>query len=1208
MSSISHARKAHNTILFFINPLLNIPYLSYHLFISIVLILAICVQSQASGFAQSISIKVTNDPLKKIFSIIEQQTSYRFIYTEEQLESTKPITLDVEKMSVNNVLNLCFRDQPVKYILRGYNIVVVPNIKVEYSTNNIINGPDTQFSKETSSQTFDTIDKRNTSTLPRVEGRVIDEQSKPLESISVIVKETKKSTITNSNGVFVLKDVPIEATLMFTSVSTETYEINIKRRDKLSIILSNKIGQMEEVVVSDGYKKVNIKNLPGSYAKIDNELFNRQVGVNVLDRIRDITPGLYSNPRLDGGDPQQIIIRGLSSIRGNTRPLIVVDNFPYDESADFKNTINNINPNDVESITVLKDAAAAAIWGARAGNGVIVITTKQGKYNQKAKVGFSSTITFMPKPDLFYLPVTTSTDKVDFEKWAFDKGIYNSSISNTSTFPVLSPAVEILVKKRNGSISPGEADAQLEALKKNDIRNDIDRYLQRTGIIQQYALNVSGGSSNFFYYGSLAANTNQSNQVRTNSNQFTANLNNTYRPTAKVEINGNIAYANNTSYNNGTVNTGNSPYLRLVDAQGNPSSIPFGYRTTFVDTAKFPALLDWHYVPLDELRRNNNTSKSTDIRINTALRYTIIDGLAFGLQYGFQRTFSNGRNFYNVDSYFSRNLINQYMSISRINGTIYYPIPNGGILDYSNSEVKSWNFRGQLNYRLEKGYHNFTALAGMDTRQVSSGSGNGRLYNYDPNLGISNSQLNYDSLFRTRPGNGSSRVPNPASSKDRSTLTRYVSYFANINYTFRDKYIISGSARADGSNFYGIKANQRIVPLWSAGLMWKIDKEAFYKKNQGLPSIQARFSYGYSGNTNNAANGFAVISYSNSAALTTLPYATIQSPPNPDLRWERVKMINIGLDAAKNDGRISGSLEYYHKSSIDLIISTPIYDYTTGWTSFTGNAASMSGYGLELSLNTINLKKHIFQWDSRFVLSFNREKVTNVSDNNLAKTGSAYVSGGIVIGKPLGALYSYRWAGLDPTNGDPRIFLGDTISKYTNNTKASITDVQYNGSSRPIISGSLINNFHLRALSLSCNIIYIFGGYFRRPSIQYSDMYNGIRAHSDYQLRWQKTGDENWTNIPSLPTANNTTRDAIYKNTNILVYKSDHVRINDIRLSYQLTKERLRFLPFKNGSIYFYTGNLNIIIWRTNTLKIDPYYTTSPKPPRIIATGLNIVF
>ncbi|MCW4452451.1 TonB-dependent receptor plug domain-containing protein [Kaistella sp. BT6-1-3] len=320
-----------------------------------------------------------------------------------------------------------------------------------------------------------------------VTGRITDElTSSPLQHVVVGIQNTGTVTTTDINGTFELTSAEKNATLVFSRSDFEQKIIAVKLplTQSLELTLTGKIAEVEGVVLTTGYQKLPKERATGSFSTVSNQMLGKQVSVNILERLPTAANGIVLNKGLKEG-PGQIMVRGLSTIKGPTSPLIVLDNFPYE--GDF----NTINPNIVESITVLKDAAASSIWGARAANGVIVITTKTGKFNQPLSLDFNTSLTLSDKPDLSKLPVMNTSDFIDVETVLFGKGYYNSAINSTQR-PVISPVVNLLNKAKIGTITQEEATAQINTLRTVDVRDQYLKYMYRPMENRQYALNISG--------------------------------------------------------------------------------------------------------------------------------------------------------------------------------------------------------------------------------------------------------------------------------------------------------------------------------------------------------------------------------------------------------------------------------------------------------------------------------------------------------------------------------------------------------------------------------------------------------------------------------------------------------------------------------------------------------------------------------------------
>ncbi len=1037
----------------------------------------------------------------------------------------------------------------------------------------------------------------------KLRGRVLSAgDNKPLAGATINLKGTGNKVAADSAGYFRI-NVPGGALLSVSFLGYQSEEVQVPLDVKADLIIKLELSanNLEEIIVSTGYQEVPKERATGSFIKLNNELLNRRVSSDIISRLEDITPGLVFNHVGNN----KISIRGQSTIHANAQPLIVLDNFAYEGD------VNSINPNDVESITILKDAAAASIWGARAGNGVIVITTKTSKYQSPLRIAFNTNYSVSGKPDLFYQPQMTISDYIETEKLLFSKGFYKSSETSVNKTP-LSPVIELLIARRDGRIDASAADQQIEDLKSYDLRNDVSRYLYRQGQNQQFALNLTGGSPNQKYYVSAGYDKSLASAIGQDNNRITLNANQTYAlANQKLELSTGIYLTEGIRHDNnpGIPRMSSAlplyPYARLVDDNGVPLSIIHDYRSQFILDARANGLLNWELKPLEELDLRDNSSDDNEYRLNAGLKYRLIEGLHAGIMFQYSRRNGNSRNIGSADSYFARDLINTY-TIVNTDGTLTRPIPAGGILDQASSSTTSRSLRASLSYNktMDKRHH-ISSIAGWEIRILNTMSDNHRSYGYD-NEHAASSPVDYITLFK-RYTNPASTQTIPNTDYETALSDRFISYYANGAYTYDNRYIVSASARLDQSNLFGVKSNQKGVPLWSAGFAWNLSDEKFYYA-AWLPYLRMRLTYGHTGNIDKSLSSFTTASFSRTvAAQTRLPYATIQNPPNPELRWERVKIWNAGLDFSTLGNKLSGSLELYSKAGFDLIGDTR-FPPSSGIINFRGNTANTRGKGVDFTLGTVNIDRTV-KWNTDLLFSWNKEEVSKY----LVKSGTSNylqfgVGGGVPLeGRPLYSIYSYGWNGLDPQTGNPLGYLNNVPSMdYARIISTSTPEtINFNGSSKPLFFGAIRNTWSYRSLSASLNITYRLGYYFRKNSVSYGNT-NGLGTHGDYSKRWQKPGDELITNVPSIPVSGNSSRDNFYLYSDVLVGKGDHIRIQDVNITYDLAKLKIRGVKLQQAQVYCYANNLGLL-WKANQAGTDPDYQAGP-PPLSLSAGFKMSF
>lgn len=1022
-----------------------------------------------------------------------------------------------------------------------------------------------------------------------------------LPGASIRVKDTSMGVITGADGEFSMRLPQGEHTLTisFIGYMTSSLTITLPTDEDLLIRLEEGDMDLETVeVVSTGYQQLPKERATGSFVQLDNELVDRRVSTNILDRLEDVTPGLIFNRAGPSTDP--ISIRGRSTLFANTVPLIVIDNFPYD------GPIENINPNDVESITVLKDAAAASIWGARAGNGVIVITTKKAAQG-KVRVSFNANTTVIEERDLFYNPQMPISDFIDIEKMLFSQNYYNNTI-NAPGQPRLSPTVETLLAQRNGSISNTEANRRIDEFRTRDFRRDLLQQYYGNQVNQQYSLNISGGTEYHKFIITGGYDRNFSGVEGNNNERFTLNARNDWSLLSnKLKIDAGV-YLTNGRANSGTEVPSGYSYDRLTDEQGNPLSITRVYNERLLNSGLSQGLLDWRYIPLNEIGKRDFKTNSNDYRINLNANYKLMKGLSAEVQYQFWDNITDGRNHSPLELFMTRNLINQFTQRDE-DGQFTRPIPIGGILNLSNARSSSHTARAMLRYsKVINNDHELNAISGYEIKDGRTETNASVFYGYDDEVGQSIPTDNI-SLFRNYVNPGiRSNIPNPIV-PHRGTIDRFVSYYFNGSYDFKKTYILSFSARKDQSNLFGVETNMRGVPLWSLGSAWVISNNNFYNL-EFLPYLKLRATYGYNGNIDRSLSAFTTVQFINGNPILPAELrASIINPPNPELRWEKIKVVNLAMDFETKNGILSGTFEAYRKDGLDLIGIIP-FPSSVGRSTVKGNFADTRTTGFDFELRSKNITTSNFNWSTVFMHSHLKDKVTNYEMRSSVTNYINSSSGAIVPleGKPLLSIYSYAWGGLDPQTGAPRGVLDGEPSTNYNGIMASATpeNIVFHGSARPTHFGALRNNLSYKAFSFSFNISYRLGYFYRRQSINYNSLLSGVIEHGDFVNRWQQAGDELTTNIPALPTNISFPRENFYRMSSALVEPGDHIRLQDIRLSYTINNSRNSRLPFRNAEIYTYVNNLGII-WKKSDDILDPDFPNM-RPLRSIAGGIRINF
>lgn len=691
-----------------------------------------------------------------------------------------------------------------------------------------------------------------------VEGKVMHRSTEePISSAVVHSIDKRIRTITDKNGLFSITVPDTVSYLTVSALGSKVQTVSLVGRyiGKINIYLEDSMQDIEEVVVNTGYVSIPQERSTGSFGQINKQDLEQRVNASVLDRINGAATGL-----LMGKSPAPTMtVRGVNSLYANTAPLIVVDNFPY------QGEIENINPNDIESITILKDAAAASIWGARAGNGVIVITTKSAKLNQKIRTSFNASNSITAKPDVLNINGMTSKDFIEVEKMLFENGYYNHTENDVLHGP-RTPVVDLLFKHKAKLINDVELERQLDGLSKHSLLSDFNRLWYRPAYAQQYSANIQGGSGNNAWYVSVG-NDQQNSELNDKNLRTTVRAKNTLQLFERLKLESEISVVRTEkgqgrgSYETTTlINNAQKylyPYARLLDDNGLAAPLVRDFRPSYTDTVGKGRLMDWNYYPLNEERSNKNKRNTMDVVLNASASYKLLDILKLEARYQYERQLGRIYDLKDTGSYFVRNLVNTYAQKSP-SGTYTFPVPIGGILDEQHSELTSNSFRFQAVLDLIRSKHTVFALAGTEMGLVSEGTASNRYFGYNED----NKMFSTVDLVTSFPLSYFTAAKIPIS--DLRFINAYNkgrrAFYLNGAYEFDGRYIFTISARTDQSNMFGARTNQKIIPLWSAGIAWNALNENFITI-PFLNKLRIRATYGFNGNMADNASAETVISY-----------------------------------------------------------------------------------------------------------------------------------------------------------------------------------------------------------------------------------------------------------------------------------------------------------------------------------------------------------
>lgn len=1139
-------------------------------------------QVSAKSFSQNVTLSMERVSLQKVFNDVNRQTGHQFFFKDELLNKAGKVSIHVKDMPLKDALSLCFANLPITFLM------VENTIVLKDKSADIKNGT--------------TLIDQIALTL---QGKVVDPSGAPLEGVTIFVKETRVASVTDGEGNFKI-DVNIGQTLLISFVGFKTAERKIESASQLIITLKAETVNLRAVeIINTGYQRISKERSAGSFSTITSEDFkNKSNSMNVVDRIEGLIPGIAVNY---GASNEKFLIRGLSSIQASRSPLIVVDGVPM---SDYNSVKTLINPDDVESISVLRDATASSIWGSAAANGVIVITTKKGKTStapQKMRVKYNGFVSFRGSPDLDYFKMMNTGDFLSASKKVFSSIDYPwaNVINSVGATPIIAPHERIQYDLSRGLINQASANAKFDSLSQYNNRNQIEQYLTQPSFLSNHSVAFEGGSNFHSYYGSLAY-TLDKNDAKTNLNRYQMNLrqNFNFSPAIKLDILTNVSYEKTSKFlmiGLPFANNNYLPYAMFADASGNPLSQAYLKRLEeFRATSETASKINLDYIPLSEPSKTLNDQINMTSRINAGLTIKLFKGLTFESRTQYQRGSLENYEYYNQDSYKVRDELVYFTKAASVAGSnpTYYLPSKGGHYATQNNTTTSWTLRNQLNYdRVFNQKHQFSMIAGAEIRNELYKSVQTYRRGYDYQT-LTYSLYNEDSLVTlgvTAPVNylTGRTTNNLLTSKPVTYLEnerRFVSGYSNMAYTYDRKYTLNGSIRFDQSNLFGTNKSLQYKPIWSLGGAWNISRESFFNVSK-INNLNIRFTYGLAGNAPNPgfAGPFDIVSASNVAYFSGMGLGyTILVPRNENIRWERTSTTNLGVDFSIFNNRVSGSMDAYQKKTTDLLGYQPV-DPTSGWSYAYNNLGNIENNGFEFLLNTTNINSKNFRWMTTFTISNNKNKVTSLKPASTLTT-SGKVNSTFVEGYSAYGVFAYNYQGLD-ANGNPFAFKSNGKDTARLLGDLNVNDPLFMGTTQPLWFGGLTNNLTYKQFSLSFLIVYNLGNVMRRDVNQYYSGRLTSNVPTYFNDRWQAPGDELITNVPKYisNTAQNSLRYVnLYTQGNTNIESASYAKLRDITLSYQIPQKSINKLGFSDFSIYVQANNM--MLWKNNKFDIDPEY------------------
>ena len=1061
-----------------------------------------------------------------------------------------------------------------------------------------------------------------------VSGTVVenDAANTPLPGATVTMMKSgvkMLSTVSDIDGKFsATVNGDIDAiTVSYLGFETRTVK-TVASKDNYEIMLTADAETVGEVVVT-GYQKIDRRKLTASITTL--KISDETVGAvtNIDQALSGQIAGLSSVISTGApGAPVKIRIRGTASITGTQEPLWVLDGIPMegtdipavDDLKDIDNiyqtSIAGLSPSDIETITVLKDAAATAIYGARAANGVIVITTKKGKEG-KPTVTFSGKLTFSPKTNIDRLNLLNSSEKVDLELGLLSSD-YTYRESKGGVAGILSSLGETQVYK-NGGWSALSSAAQTQINQLRQTNTDWNDILFRNTLNKEYNVSLSGGSERADYYTSVGYTGEEGNVESVGSRRYNITLKTNYRINRMLKVGASV-FANERKQKSYLTDTNGftNPvyYSRLANPYFQPyaedGSYNYDTNVQGKETSSLAFNIFEERANSESVRRDRSVMAIFDaeLRLNSFLTLTS--------QFGYQLDSYSLSKYAGENTYAMRQqkLNTEYV---QSDGSRKSFLPDGGMHKTTEYNSRQWTWKAQAEYsQTFAGIHNVGLMLGTEVRHSNDNSVYSAAYGYDRRtLTVQPVVFPSQSWAESYPLHSETETENA-----------YVSWYATGSYTFNHRYTLGGSVRFDGSDVFGVAKKYRYLPLYSVSGLWRIKEEKALKAVGWLNNLSLRASYGLQGNIDKNTSPYLIGTYDKVTILPGVSEDAISSEtaPNPDLKWEKTENVNVGLDLAVLDNAITLSVDYYYRHSSDLI-GLKMLPLETGFSSTSINWATMDNQGVEIALGTRNIHTRDFTWTTNINLGFNSNKVLKetVAQNATYPSREGY---------PVGALFALKTAGLD-SDGYP-LFLtkdGQKVSATEllklNSAGASTLSAEeqrnlytYMGTTDPKVSGGFINTFKYKDWQLGINFTYNLGMKVRvQPSYTPATYDRGLNTNRDILDRW--TEDNTSGQFAKLMTSSERPREYVqyseynlYSMLDTWVKDCNYIRLQSLRLGYKLPTQWTARIGIKSASLSIEARNLFVIASNYNNY-LDPETMGNPYAQPISKSfifGLNVNF
>ncbi|WP_343706457.1 SusC/RagA family TonB-linked outer membrane protein [Flavobacterium sp.] len=1130
-----------------------------------------------------VTITVDNLTLDNALSKIEKSAHVKFSYNSRLPQLGEKVSIEANQETLSSILSRILVPFNITFS-EVSNQIVLQKSAVSFSN---ANNHDSLFEILTFG--------------PIIKGKVTDQSGSPLPGATVMAKGTKTAVLTDFDGNFSIEMPANVDRLVISYVGMETKEIGISNPTP-TVVLTEAGQNLKEVVVTTGYEKTSKRTFTGAISKISGAELKVDGVVDVSRMIEGKAAGVtVQNVTGTFGTAPKITVRGSSSIFGDTKPLWVIDgvvqediiNITFADLASgnsetlLSSSVAGLNANDIQSVEILKDASATSIYGSRSLNGVVVVTTKQGRRDSPLKVTYGLEQTVRTVPSYTQYDILNSQESMSIFKEMESKGFLDlpSTVQGRygGVYNILGRAINTYVPETGGYLVNNDPVSRNNFLRKYELANtDWFKVLFRPAITQNHSLSFSGGGKNNTFYASLGYYTDPGWTIADDVKQLSSNIKGTFYINDRLNI---------------TLST-----LASIRKQGAPGTYEsqkdevFGKVTRDFDINPFSYVLNTsrtlrpydengnleyyrnNWAPMNiinELKTNYLDIDVKDIRFQLDLDYKINPHLTYNLT-GSARYANTSREHKILEG---SNVVGAYnameTTIVRDQNIFLYKdpndltapavsvLPNGGFLRKFTNDMTSYNIRNSVTYRNIFGEkHELEGFFGTELRSVDRNSDNFIAAGLQYDRGLT--AFTDPRLIEKVINEGNSYFGFNAERE------RTVGFFGKVGYTFDRRYTASVTGRYDGSNRQGDSNSSRWLPTYTFSGKWNVTEEKFMKDAKAINNLALRASYGLTATAGPATNSLAIYKSYISDRLNLDDRETgieIDQLQNGDLTWEKQFETNIGLDLGMFNNRVQLVTDVYRRKAFDLV-DFVVTSGIGGQRIKQGNNANMETKGVELGITTQNIVSKDFKWSTTLNFSVFKQEITKL-ENKPTAFDLVDGNGGNAIGHPRNSIYSYQFTGLNH-QGLPTFVMApgetDKITGANFQDNDNVTDyLKYEGSIEPNKSVGLANTFTYKNWSLYVFIVGSGGNKVRLNPV-YDSQYDDLTVFTkDFTNRWINPGDENYTNVPviadkrlitdyggqnMLQRAYNT-----YNYSDVRIADGDFVRLKNISLSWEFPKD-----------------------------------------------------